>query len=431
MAEIPYRFPAAAIDKIISGGQDVGIADFMLQMELHFEHRLDAQRLEAALLLLLDAQPVLGCRLVTKKNRAYWERLPGPWPDMLCLASNQAEFDTFRNMPIDSRRGPQLKACQLRAAGGDQLLLKIAHQVCDAGGLNDLAAQLSHIYAQLIKNPGYRPRPNIHGARHCSQIMRHLPWYIYPVLFFLFLRTTLSTQIPKKTHALLVPVGPREPFTFVIRHLAPAQVNRLKAYGRQHHATINDLMIAAFYRALLKKEAWDGLSALRIQTTVDLRRKYLPSGKAEGICNLSTYEHINLGREPGSDFAATLDRVSAITRRSKTGWIGLSELCTVPLAGLAPYSLLVKACKKLLHERVASRNYPSGLTNLGLIPPEGVFFDGQPAQAWILPPVVYPPVLYIGFSGYASSLTLSAGVPLAATACIEDFFTQLLEELPD
>jgi hypothetical protein len=44
--------------------------------------------------------------------------------------------------------------------------------------------------------------------------------------------------------------------------------------------------------------------------------------------------------------------------------------------------------------------------------------------------VVYPPVLYIGFSGYESSLTLSAGVPLAARACIENFFTQLLEELP-
>ena len=56
-------------------------------------------------------------------------------------------------------------------------------------------------------------------------------------------------------------------------------------------------MIAAFYRALAKAEAWDGRAALRIQTTVDLRRWYIPSGKAEGICNLSTYEHINLGRE--------------------------------------------------------------------------------------------------------------------------------------
>jgi len=260
--------------------------------------------------------------------------------------------------------------------------------------------------------------------------MRHLPWYIYPVLLFLFVRTTLSTQIPKKTHALQVPVGPREPFTFVFRHLEPERFASLRAYGRQHNATINDLMIAAFYRALLKKEAWDGLAALRIQTTVDLRRHYLPSGKAEGICNLSTYEHINLGREPGSDFADTLDRISSITRRSKSGWIGLSELCTVPLAGMAPYRLLVQACSRLLHDRISSRNYPSGLTNLGQISPAGVFFDGQPAHCWILPPVVYPPVLYIGFSGYAGTLTLSAGVPLAAQKCIEDFFTQLLKELP-
>ncbi|MEI6127831.1 MAG: hypothetical protein WCQ99_14895 [Pseudomonadota bacterium] len=430
MKKNPSRFPAAAIDKIISGGQDVGIADFMLHMELCFEHRLDAQRLERSLLLLLDAQPVLGCRLVTKQIRAYWEQLTGPRPDMLCLASNTAEFDTFRNSPIESRRGPQLKACLLHAADGDRLLVKVAHQVCDAGGLNAVVAQLANIYTRLTTNPDYRPRPNIHGARSCRQIMQHLPWHIYPVLLFLFLRTLLSTQIPRRTHALQVPAGPREPFTFVIRHLAPAHVERLKSYGRRHQATINDMMIAAFYRALLKKEDWNGLSALRIQITVDLRRQYLPSGRAEGICNLSTYEHINLGREPGSDFAATLDRVSAINRRSKSGWIGLSELCMVPLAGLAPYRLLVKACSRLLHERLSSRNYPSGLTNLGRIPPAGVFFDGQPARGWVLPPVVYPPVLYIGFSGYANTLTLSAGVPLAARACIEDFFSQLLEELP-
>ncbi len=379
--------------------------------------------LRAHLLLLLDAQPVLGCRLVTEKSRVYWERLTLPWPDIFFLAANPAEFDDFRNRPIDSRLGPQIKACMLRAADGDRLLVKVAHQVCDAGGLNDVVAQLSHIYTQLANNPDYRPRPNIHGSRTCSQIMRHLPWYIYPVLLFLFLRTTLSTQIPKKTHALQVPVGPREPFTFVIRHLAPAHVSSaLEPMAGSTTQPSNDLMIAAFYRALLKKEAWDGHAGLRIQTTVDLRRWYIPSGKAEGICNLSTYEHINLGREPGSNFAETLSRVCAITRRKKSGWIGLSELCTVPLAGLTPYTLLVKACDKLLHERIASRNYPSGLTNLGLIQPESVFFDGHPATGWILPPVVYPPVLYIGFSGYGNNLTLSAGVPLCRQGLHRRFF---------
>lgn len=422
--------PAAAIDKLIASGQDVGIADFSLQMELCFNHRLDAQRLGRALLLLLDAQPVLGCRLVTETSRVYWQRITGPRPDLLSIAVSPAEFATFRNTPIDSRREPQIRACMLHAATGDHLLIKITHQVCDAGGLNDLACQLSSIYTQLAEDPGYRPRSNMHSPRRCSQIMRHLPWYSYPVLLLLFLRTTLSTQVPKATHALQVPVGPREPFTFIIRHLPPGHVEKIKAYGHRHGATINDLMIAAFYRALLKKEAWDGRARLRIQTTVDLRRWYLPAGRAKGICNLSTYEHINLGREPGGDFAATLERVSAITRRSKAGWIGLSELCMVPLAGLAPYRLLVKACGRLLRDRIASRNYPSGLTNLGLIPPAGLSFDGPPAQAWILPPVVFPPVLYIGFSGYASSLTLSAGVPLAARACIEDFFNQLIEELP-
>jgi NRPS condensation-like uncharacterized protein len=430
MEKPPDHFPAAAIDKIISSGQDIGIADFMLQMELVFEHGLDAERLALSLDLMLDAQPVLGCRLVTEKKKVYWERLTTPRQDTFFFTTDQTEFDCFRDRPIDSRQGPQINACVLRAAGGDRLLLKVAHQACDAAGLNDIAAQLSLIYTQLAHNRDYRPPPNIRGARDCGQIMRHLPWYIYPVLVYNFLRTTLSNQIPKQSHSLQVPAGPRTPLTFIIRHLSSERVACLAVYGRQHQATINDLMIAAFYRALAKTEAWDGRAALRIQTTVDLRRWYIPSGKAEAICNLSTYEHINLGREPGRDFAETLSRVSSITKRKKSGWIGLSELCTVPLAGLVPYNLLVKACDKLLHERIKSRNYPSGLTNLGLIEPETVFFDRHPVQGWILPPVVYPPVLYIGFSGYGSHLTLSAGVPLAARECIEQFFAQMFAELP-
>jgi hypothetical protein len=43
---------------------------------------------------------------------------------------------------------------------------------------------------------------------------------------------------------------------------------------------------------------------------------------------------------------------------------------------------------------------------------------------------VYPPVLYIGFSGYGSRLTLSAGVPCCARQTIERFFELLLSELP-
>ena len=430
MDTIPDRFPAAAIDKIIASGQDIGIADFMLQMELVFERALDAERLARSLDLVLDARPILGCRLVTEKKKVYWEQLTEPRQDIFCLTTEPAEIDRFRDRPIESRQGPQINACLHRTAAGDRLILKVAHQVCDAAGLNDIAAELSRIYAQLVNNRGYRPQPDVRGARDCGQIMRHLPWYIYPVLVFNFLRTTLSNQIPQKTHALQVPTGPHTPFTFIMRHLSPARVARLAAYGRKLQATVNDLMIAAFYRALLKAAAWDGRAALRIQTTVDLRRWYIPSGRAEGICNLSTYEYINLGRAPGRDFAATLSRVSAVTRRKKTGWIGLSELCTVPLAGMVPYSLLVKACAALLHERIKSKNYPSGLTNLGMIQPGTVFFDQHPVQGWILPPVVYPPVLYIGFSGYGGSLTLSAGVPVAARKSIEQFFAQMLAELP-
>ena len=95
------------------------------------------------------------------------------------------------------------------------------------------------------------------------------------------------------THALPVKDGPRTPLTFIHRDIPPDRVLRLSEYGQMQGATVNDVLVAAFFRALAAEGDWDGKKQLILTTTVDLRR-YLPAGWNKAITNLSGPEYPSL-----------------------------------------------------------------------------------------------------------------------------------------
>jgi len=59
---IPDRIPSNRSDNLIGAFDQLG--EMMIQMQLEFNHVLDADRLARAMDLTLDAEPVLGCRYV-------------------------------------------------------------------------------------------------------------------------------------------------------------------------------------------------------------------------------------------------------------------------------------------------------------------------------------------------------------------------------
>ncbi|WP_160328949.1 hypothetical protein [Syntrophomonas wolfei] len=45
-----------------------------IQAVITFDQHLDTEVLKAAVMLSLDAEPVLGCRFVEDEKRPYWQR---------------------------------------------------------------------------------------------------------------------------------------------------------------------------------------------------------------------------------------------------------------------------------------------------------------------------------------------------------------------
>ena len=432
MNSIPDRFPTSLLDCLVDFLSP--FEDVVIQLEMEFAGRLDDGRLAKAVDLTLDAEPVLGCRFVDNARKPYFERLDSHERSAFLLVNSGGKYESFKSSPIDRKNGPQIRVCLWQSSDGDRLLLKVAHQVSDAGGVKDIAAVLSGIYRQLSNDPAYRPSPNVRGSRSFRQVLRHVPWHAYPRIYLNSLQSGMRVSIPHTVHTLSVPDGATKPLTYVTRLIPALRVTALSEYGHSHNATLNDIFAAASLRALAGMGNRRERSHISLTTTIDMRR-YLPSERAEAIANLSTalMRWPDLGTEPGQDFQTTLEKVAGITRYGKQHWIGLDLLfaTSTPLFKTMPHRLGMKQFKGLVKSGLKRQQSEHGFTNTGPIDQERVTFGTQPSTARILPTSAYPPMPFAwSLSGYNGTLTLAAGAYPTQKETIEKFFDAIIKELP-
>jgi NRPS condensation-like uncharacterized protein len=271
--EIPEQLPTVTADRGIQVWQELGLGEMLIQMQIEFDGRLDAERLEQALQLALDAEPVLGCRFAPDPRRPHWERLGPDERSNFEIAADEAAFTAFRNRGTDALAGPQLTGCLWRAPDGDRLLLKVNHHACDAGGVKDTAAVVAAMYNNLGADPAFRPLPNVNGSRSFTQVSRQLPLRAFPRLAYNFLRMQRSNLFPAVTHNIAMADNAGGGATdYTLRHIPADRVEHMAAAGRALGATLNDMLCTALLRAVITQGRWDGRACLRMFMTVDLRR---------------------------------------------------------------------------------------------------------------------------------------------------------------
>lgn len=430
MNQIPKSMPSAIMDRVEA--MLLPMIDMMIQLELEFKKKLDIERLARAMELIQDAEPVLGCRWVPLRWRPRWERLARSERRAFKSVTGKEAYEAYKSQPSDLTSGPQIKACLYQSPDGDRLLLKVSHIAADASAVKDIVGTLSSIYTHLAQEPDYQPEPNIKGSRDIWQILRHIPWHAYPSIYLNFLRETRMIRNTRHgTYMLPFRDRARDNLGFVYRFLPVDKVSQMMDYGRSHDATLNDVMLAAYVRALGLRGDWDRLSRLLVLMTVDLRQWYLPTKKAGGICTLSTGEYLNLGTDIGNDFAATVRRLCTLTKARKANWIGVNQVIGAsPFLLSMPQRFLEWNFRKAGERLIKGHNLSPGFTNMGEIDRGSVTFDEAPSRALLLTPPTYPPHFSAGVSGYAGTLIITAGAYASQKAIVEQFLDAMVAELP-
>jgi NRPS condensation-like uncharacterized protein len=329
LSDIPKRFPATGTDSAVAITR--AVTKHRIGLRLAFESgSLDPERLARAVRLSMDAQPILGCSFRTDESKAYWLRLPALDEasvfSVVQTADPDGAMDSFQADEI-ADEGPQAKAVLLRASGADHLGIKVSHVLADGQAAKQYAYLLADIYSRLGADPGYTPRPDL-GHRPTGRDV----WDRLSPEQRREARKAKSWANP--TWVMPAKGESGRGLTYRAASLGPEAFSAVKAHGRLREATVNDMMLAAVFRACVEQFDPPVGTPLSLMCTADLRR-YLPDPEHLPISNISISGSLDIERVDGESFDGTLRRVrERMVVWSKTCYGAAPAASAERLAGL-------------------------------------------------------------------------------------------------
>lgn len=160
-------------------------------------------------------------------------------------------------------------------------------------------------------------------------------------------------------------------------------------------STVNDVILAAYYRAYIRQMELSPDTPVGIASMMDLRR-YIPEGDSAGIANLSGPISTSLPDGVGPDFKYTLSEVSRQTLALKNDKkAGLDFVLAIQkLYQILPFPLIVAAGEKIYS------NMSIGLTNLGNVKSSDLKLENEsPNELIFAGPIKQKPALQLSACG--------------------------------
>jgi NRPS condensation-like uncharacterized protein len=377
-----------------------GLNDHQLHCVLRFESAPDADLLKRAFLASIAAIPILGTHYLDG-GRPHWTSIePDRCAEAFSRADTEAEFEDFLVARSDEDRGPQVRLCLL-ATGPGAVGLTLNHMICDGAAFKDYLYFLCGTYSAMAKDPTYRP-PAIAGDRNIRAVLARFG--IGARLRSLMARRGGDNRAGDHRFPLSEG-GEARPF-IVTRKLERERTAALRRYCHAHSATLNDAVLAAYYRCLARALGSGAGTLLSIPVMVDMRRFLGESAEFTALTNLSSMVATELECRPAEGFADTLGRVKAEMDAKKGGEIGLNAF--------AKLDLLFRLCGDRIANRAIRSNleYPQiCMTNLGILDEARLSFGGlRPSDAFVCGSIKYRPYFQVAMSSYAGEVTLSVNL---------------------
>jgi NRPS condensation-like uncharacterized protein len=406
---IPSEFRAEFVDWIVELMVESGMMGAQMGAAVRCGARLDEKRVREALRLLVDAEPVLGCRFVVEAGVPRWERLDDldSRVTIEVVPSSDPESDAavFVAAGLDPREGPQVRAMVLRGADGDTLVLKTTHVALDGGALKLMLYMIGRFYRALAADPRFVPEPDTR-PRSLGTIAR-------TASFVERLKAVRLRRNFPHTDWWVPGLGGRGEPKYLSDAIDPADFRPLVQYGKKRDATVHDLLLAAYYRALFAELKPLPGARTPINMSADLR-PWLPPDAVMALANLPATWAITVTPVKDETFEATLARVVERTRAWKAADVGRTRAVESVIGDRLIRFLGMPTLRRhwaRISRTLEGTGYPS-LTNIGEV--DGIALDlGEDApvlDAYLFGPISYPGGLIVTVTTFRGLLRLSAGV---------------------
>lgn len=373
---------------------------------------LDLPRFRRALRLSVDAEPILGCRLLYSRWKPLWQRWDSAvldrfdWCDEQPAADVDQQIQAFLLQKMDCCTEPMVRARLIRGAS-DTVCLNVNCVPIDGRGLLIYLERLFNIYNELATNPDYRPVATDMERRSTRHLLPRFRWHdLFKLLFF-----ALRNQwIDRATaHNWRFPYTKEGELDRVFQHcqFSPATLAAMTEFRHQQGFSFNDLILAAFYDGLyaIIQPARD--NTFCVLNTYDLRR-YEPAGAPDRVANYSSFVNSNVAMETGLPFVTLVQRVRTAMAERKRHYPGITEGPFIwPIFHFLPFGVARFVVEKLLAHR--GEDIPV-LTNVGVIAIDRLKLDGERIRSLIpFAPLEYPPKLTVTVATVGDRITLTVG----------------------
>ncbi len=392
-----------------------GMSNSQIQAVMRLDERLDFDKLKRAVRLSVDEEPIFKCRFVEDAS-PYWKPLENIGVIDFCCMEETDDVDqaieNFIRSPLDIDKDPMVKVKLLRSKEYDVLILKIDHACADGAGAQEYIKLLADTYSNINQmDDTITPEPRIAGRKDQDRLFAELGITNPDALFI------PGSDISIPMWSFPWEKGGSNTACVSMCRLPYEHLDSMIKYTKSKGVTLNDLILTAYYRAMLVMGQPVYGFPLEIPTTVDLRR-YLPSHKTQAIRNFSGSEKTNLSMSVNEPFHKTLQRVAGMMKEIKKRYpglqsaIGLERIEKLNFRDTLGYYQASQEARKITSFcplYYGDKCVPT-LSNIGYLSRSLIKFGSSTViDAYIVPPVVRAPGLLLMANTYNSILTLAIG----------------------
>lgn len=344
-----------------------------------FDRPLDQKKLIEAIDKLITIFPILKCRYDSENNRFIENDLNGN--DLLKINDSRSRVSLLTES-LDMNE----KLIQFTLVG-TTLTITISHLVCDGNGFKNLIYLLCDLY-----NRNEISDPLSLMKRDFSQLTEQLKPSSGMML------KMLTSMLFHYKNTKIYEKGDKEN-DFLIEHQIDSTVMcEIKARAKMRQATINDVFLTAYARAIAKLYQQ---RKINIPCTVDLR-KY--AKKPNGIANLTGSYNLNVKINKEDDFAKTLSLVSKKMKKQKETKNDIAG----PMLLTSKYEKSTLEQFKKIYGNMNTSAF-TDFTNLGIIDDQRLSFQGVHVQEAVgFSGLNKAPCFQIAISTFKNKMTISS-----------------------
>lgn len=374
--------------------------DRMVHLELHYDFEIDEEALKTVLICFLEKAPVLHSRFVDNHVSPYWEVMPYTVEDVLTVCRpddiNKA-IDEFLTQYIPPESDLQMKVALFYYEGKSALCIVENHMCMDGGDFKYFIKEFCKAYTDYVEK-GITPMNLRQGTRSYDSVYSDFSKTQEKMA-----RNLYRNVCAKDKHKFPLTESRKEDKSFIARRKISAEAfQKIKAVGKQNGATVNDMLVAAYFFALYELAEYGEKESVTISCAIDLRR-HMKDDEGQGVTNHTAFMQCNIPRR-GRDIFETLQYViNSSNRYKKDKFMGLYGL---PLLKLG-YRLLPHAASEEII-KIGYSNPLLAMSNIGILDHIALALAGnEPSDGFMTGAVKYKPYVLLSATSMRNEITMS------------------------